>query len=729
MSIAHSLSPRSAIFVASVLSWFGSALGAIVIPYEKIVGPMVIMADDKSGQSLPLAPKFTRYNAIITDGFAQVRVIQTYINDFAEVKDMAYVFPLPHNGAVHAMQLRYKNWVYKAAIEQKEIAQKQFDSAVANGQQAALLLQNRPNIFEQHIASLKYGDTATIEIDVSFPLKWDGGVFEFTMPTMVADRYGANAATNGNGWNPPAKVQGQSLQFNIVLQTGFAVHKIQSPSHPLLNRSFNEGKPILEQREWVLSEAKLNPENARILYLESGTTYPNKDFVLRFERTATANDFSVASHWSASDSGGFFAYALYPDIIDTAGRQADIELVLLVDISGSQSGWPLDAEKSIARSLLGRLKSTDRLSVISFQNITTFAFPAERVVPATSGNIQTALSFIQGLVAGGGTELLNAVNTTLSVPQTSEHQRYYVFLTDGFITDEAAVIQAIRNHPSRPTVFTFGAGDNLNRSFLETSAGIGNGFATEILSGEPVETKVASAWEKIASPQLTDLEMDFGAAQVTQMLQPVQQRLYQGMPYLVYGRYARGGNVTVTLKANRKGQPITLSRQIQLDAEGNISTVIPKLWARSQIEKWSLEEGLTQKNKASIIAISKQFQVLSAYTAFIALVPTDLTAATPNPPMSTAIHETQWTSTPRMVPLSFSRDGAHWTLRLGAGEVLLDAVILDALGHVVYSKNHGSGVQVWVWDGKNKQGYALRTGHYFLKVRTTRGQYQMAFTK
>jgi Ca-activated chloride channel homolog len=730
MTFVISKFSRLALFPLAQLLGANLIQAAIVIPYEKIVGPMVIMADEKTGQSLPLAPKFTRYNGIITDGFAQVKVTQTYINDFADVKNMAYVFPLPHDGAVHAMQLRYKNLVFKAVIEPKDVAQKQFDSALANGQQAALLLQNKPNIFEQHIASLKFGDTASVDIEVSFPLKYVDGTFEFTMPTMVADRYGANPATTGNGWNPPANVHGQSLQFNLVLQTGFAIQKIQSPSHPVLNQTFAAGKPILDQRELVVSEALLSSENARIIYLESGDTYPNKDFVLRFERTKAENDFSVASHWSEKDTSGFFAYALYPDWNDSTTPAQNIEVVLLVDISGSQSGWPLDAEKSIARSILGRLKSTDRFSVLSFQNSTQFAFPAEKVVPATATNIQTALTFVNGLVAGGGTELLSAVNTTLAIPQTSEMQRYYVFLTDGFITDEASVIQAIRNHPSHPTIFTFGAGSNLNRSFLETSAGVGNGFATEIMSNEPIEPYVNSAWEKISTPQLTELEVDFGTAQVSQVILPSQQRLYNGLPYWVYGRYAQGGDFNVTLKANRQGQPITFSRQVHFDKEGNISTVIPKLWARTQIARWSLEEGLTEKNKAAIIAVSKQFQVLSEYTAFIALAPTSVPSQDVTPPMATTLLESSLTKPSQWSPISFSKVAGQWKLKLPNGERVLSFTICDAMGRVIVSSSNQKQLNelAWTWDGKNSFGQPIRNGRYFLRVQTSRGHFQVAFT-
>lgn len=716
-------------FILAILTllsvWRPASAQSSAIPYEQIRGPMVVMQDD-AGRNVPLSPEFTRFNVIITDGFAQTKVTQVYVNHHSNVKDMAYVFPLPHDGAVHGMRLQYKDSLYIARILEKSEAQRKYDSLVRAGGQGALLVLNRPNVFEQRIATLKKGDTATVEIEVSSPLKFVDGEFEFSMPTMVAERYGEGVPSSQMGWNPPANRSGQSLQFNVVLQTGYAITGVTSPTHPIEVQPFANAKPLLDARGMPIPGARLSQPHTDVVLLKTQEAYPNKDFVLRFKRDGAGQDFSVASHWLGSESGGYFAFSLYPDPEILTGTRTPIECVLLVDISGSQMGWPLEKEKAIAQNILGRLQTTDRLSVLAFSNNVTYAFPGENVVTATAANIEKARSFINGLVSGGGTELLNAIQTTLNLPQTSEHARYYVFLTDGFITNEDAIFTAIRNHPSRPTIFTFGAGGSLNRHFLETTAEIGNGFATELTESEAVEPKVEAAWSRIESPQLVDLVLDFGGAQVSEVLSPVSKRLYKGLPYLVYGRYSGGGEFDFTLKAQKQGTPITLTRKVKLDDEGNISTVVPKLWARTQIGLLRLAEGTTQSNKARIISLSLEHQVLSDYTAFLAMKPVVVSADNAiQPPMATDVREAKGR---HLSPFSLLRIGMQWLLRLAAGEYLLRVEVVDISGHRVktWQAHASQKITQWEWDGKNNQGQALRSGNYVLRMVTTRGVYTQA---
>jgi Ca-activated chloride channel homolog len=692
------------------------------IPYEQIRGPLVIMQDE-SGRNVPLAPEFTRYNVIITDGFAEAKVTQVYVNRFGAVKDMAYVFPLPHDGAVHGMRMQYKDSLYVARILEKSEAQRRYDSLVQSGGQAALLLQSRPNVFEQRIASLKRGDTATVEIEVSMPLKYVDGVFEFTMPTMVAERYGEGVPSSEMGWNPPADRSGQSLQFNVVLQTGYAVTSISSPSHQIDVQPFVDAKPLLDARAMLIEGARLTLPHNDVITLKTLEAYPNKDFILRFKRAQSENDFSVATHWLSEEQGGFFAFSLYPNPEILEGTRPKIELVLLVDISGSQSGWPLEKEKAIAHALLNKLESTDRVAVLAFSDNIYHAFPTEKVVTASSSNLQAAKTFIDRLSVEGSTQLLAAVNATLAVPQTSEHTRYYVFLTDGFITNEDAVIAAIRNHPSRPTVFTFGAGNNLNRHFLETSAAVGNGFATELISTESVTPKVDAAWERIESPQLTDLSLSYGAAQTSEVLAPVVKRLYKGLPYQVYGRYARGGEFEFVLNANRQGAPVTIKRKVILDAAGNISRVVPKLWARTQIGLLRIDEGTTQKNKARIISLSVEHQVLSDYTAFLAEKPQAVT--TDNNLNNGLPVDLREKVLRRLAPFSLTPWGNGYALTLAAGEVLLRIDIVDAAGRPVktWRGRASDAISYWVWDGHGDRGLALNAGRYLMRITTSRGTY------
>jgi len=461
------------ILLTGVWAAFGQT---VTFPVEEIQGPVCVLHDTARGVAFTMSPVHSQYNVIVTDGLAQIRLTQMFVNEYGGIRDIVYVFPLPHDGAVHAMAMVYHDSAYVARIYEKEEAQQIYDSVASSGGAAALLLQSRPNVFQQHLANIALGDTAWVRIEVSVPLKYNAGEYELSIPTMIGCRFpsaGADPVPGCSGWNPPADRDGSSLEFNVLVQTGYPVTGLESPTHALSVSAVEAVRPVLEQRMLLLPGDELPMAHNRAALLAAADSYPNRDFVLRFRRDNTACDFSMATCFDPDHPLGHFALNLFPDTTLFAGNRPNLEIVLLVDISGSQSGWPLQKEKEICGSILDRLLATDRLCVLAFSDNVYWCFGNQSAVDATAGNIATARTWIGNLSVIGGTQLLAGIQAALATPTTSEHQRYYVFLTDGFITNEEAIYSELRNHPSHPTVFTFGAGNNLNRYFLEQTAGKG----------------------------------------------------------------------------------------------------------------------------------------------------------------------------------------------------------------------------------------------------------------
>lgn len=702
-------------------------------PVDSIRGPVCVMYDTVLQRNVTLSPITSRYNVVVTDGIAHLRLTQTFVNPFAGVRDIVYVFPLPHDGAVHGMSMFYRDSLYTARIYERQQAQQMYDSVVAAGGSAALLVQTRPNIFQQRIANIARGDTAQVSVEVSAPLKYNAGVFELSIPTMIGERFQSMDAdpVPGTGfWNPPEDRDGQSLEVNVLLQTGYDITGIESPTHTLSVMPINTGRPVLEQRSLLTPDTELPMPCNRVAVLASASTYPNRDFVLRFSRANAVNDFTLASYYDPQLSLGHFALNLFPDPSLFNGARPNVEIVLLVDVSGSQSGWPLDREKQIASSILDRLAPTDRLTVLSFSDQVYWCYGSTSPVAASAQNIATARTWIEGLQTLGGTQLLAGVQAALSAPISTEHLRYYVFLTDGFITNESAILDEIKNHPTHPTVFTFGAGNNLNRYFLEQCAAIGNGYATEVTEYEPVVPKVDAAWQKIEAPQLRNVSVDFGNASVSDVIMPLGNNLYVGSPLPVYGAYRNGGLQTVTVTAYREGERVQFSKQITLAHGHNLNRMVPQMWARQRIEQLSAQQGATDTLKMPIIAVSIDYQVLCKYTAFLAIRPEPLARETPD----------GWTTIPGAISTETRGRPSHTdgTIRTAlqiavsagrlnilspAGESLLSFEVVDLSGRVVYkvSLDRAQGVGLVTWDCRTADGRLLSAGRYLVRVRTTSG--------
>ncbi|MBD3320993.1 MAG: VWA domain-containing protein [Chitinivibrionales bacterium] len=711
-----------------------SSLRAQYFNVDEIEGPVCIVQDSATGNPATLSPEISQYNIVVTDGLAHIKLTQLFVNHFTGVNDIVYVFPLPYEAAVHAMSMEYDSMLYKAEIFEKQEAQQIYDSMVSAGAIAALLLQDRPNVFQQRLANIPTGDSAFVQLELSMPLKYNDSFWELSIPTMVGERYQSAGASpvpsSGRLWNPPADRSGQGLQINVLIQTGFLISNLNSPTHPFNITQTGQSREILLKRSVIEEGDNLDMPYNQTALLHSAQTYPNKDFVLRFSRAQSDINYSLASFYEPSLSKGYFALNIFPDDSLFSGDRPDLEIILLIDISGSQGGWPLSKEKEIGNAILDKLKSTDRLSVLSFNTSVGWAFGNTTPVEASAANIERARNYINGLRSGGGTDLLSGVQAALSAPATSEHERYFVFLTDGFITNEDAIFEEIKNHPSNPTIFTFGAGNNLNRYFLEQSAAIGNGYATEITYNEDAGTLVDNAWQKIESPQLKNITVQFSGTGIHDLIMPLGTNLYVGSPVEMYGTYITGGPQIVQIKGYRDGSEVIIAETIELAQTLNCNRVIPKIWAKQLIEQLSNDEGTTQQHKDTIIELSITHQVLSKYTAFLAINPVPVDES--NSISGDFINATPARQDHTRVAGAFQLriEEGFLTLQFTADTRFLELKIFDCKGRLIYSlaSSEIQNTRLVKWDGILSDGTRLRSGNYIARIRTDRGIITRRFT-
>lgn len=75
----------------------------IVFDVSEIKGPVCVVRDSINSITFSMSPAHSRYNVIISDGFAHISLRQLFINPGFQIKSMVYVFPLPHNGSVNTM--------------------------------------------------------------------------------------------------------------------------------------------------------------------------------------------------------------------------------------------------------------------------------------------------------------------------------------------------------------------------------------------------------------------------------------------------------------------------------------------------------------------------------------------------------------------------------------------------------------------------------------------------
>jgi Ca-activated chloride channel family protein len=224
---------------------------------------------DPSVDHFPL--KATEVVVDISGVIADVRITQKYSNDGIRPIHARYIFPASTRAAVHGMIMTVGEQKIKAEIKERQVAQKKFDQAKAEGKNTSLLKQQRPNVFSMNVANIMPGDSISVDLHYTEMLIPTDGTYQFVYPTVVGPRFSTQPeadAPETDKWienpylsqdnSPPTK-----FDIGITLSTPIALQEIVCPSHEV---------DIFWENESVAAVGLTDPD----------TFSGDRDFILNF---------------------------------------------------------------------------------------------------------------------------------------------------------------------------------------------------------------------------------------------------------------------------------------------------------------------------------------------------------------------------------------------------------------------------------------------------------------
>lgn len=711
--------------------------------------------DDRVEAAIPSVK--TTVRIVAGDGFAHGKVIQIFRNPFDLPFEATYTFPLPHDGAVHGMKFRTSTGVFRADLKELEEAKEEYEKAKQEGKQASLLMQGQDNIFVQKLCNIPAGDSVTVEITFSMAVAYDMGSFELAFPTVVGPRFDPGTSPTGGGdlnpsYLPPATRSASTLDFSVLLLTPYEISNITSPHHDV--SILSTGMKSKLRNLGMLEGGEELPEglSPHLVLLNATGAIPNRDIVVRYKRADTGRELSVLS-WHNGEQG-YFAMQIYPDLVDTTGADLPVDMIFVLDVSGSMHGTPLARLKEIMRAMLDKARPVDRLSFIAFNNSTSNFH--ETPVEATSENITEARKWIDNLRASGGTRMQAGVTKGLSTPLDGNRIRIMSLITDGYIGDVHSIYREIEDDPAGTVAFTFGVGSSVNRELMDAAATAGDGIAKTILPGDDVEAIVSNFWTRIRTPQVSNIGIGWGG-DVSDLTMDFPTSLWYGQPLKVFGTYTEGGPRILTLTGKSDNGTITESYPCRFVTGSKLVESVPKMWAREVIENLMNEQAgdSREPNKEEILRISLAYDVLCKYSAFIAvadsvvnengeMVAMEVPVPVPegvDPHMSGASEEVydarQGTFGPSSAPAGVSVNRKpHTTVEARMVVVRTEESrlvfrlenvtdpntlirIYDFNGRLVRSWTFAELASqgfVWTWDFTDRQGVAVARGCYMLRI-------------
>ncbi len=604
---------RKAVFLTLLCLFFSISITAQKVTQGELE------AVSSEGKSIGLVPlKHTSVKAEISGFLSRVRVTQEFENNFTEKIEAVYVFPLPQNAAVDDMTMRIGERVIKGKIMRREEAREVYEAAKSNGQIASLLDQERPNIFTQSVANILPGEKIFIEISYVETLKYDGGTYEFVFPMVVGPRYnpGNAAGKTGGGFSPdttrvpdaskitpmPAKDRaGHDISIEVNLDAGVPVESVVSNSHQI--------------------ESAMLSANSFNVKLKNENTIPNKDFILKYDVAGKKIEDAVLTH--RNGKGGYFTLILQPPDKVNSEDVTPKEIVFVLDTSGSMSGFPIEKAKEAMKLALDGLHPQDTFNLITFAGDTHVLF--EKPVPASAENLQKAQAFLESRQGGGGTEMMKAITAALAPSDSQQHIRIVCFMTDGYVGNDMAIVGEIQKYKNA-RVFSFGIGSSVNRFLLDKMAEEGRGEVEYVALNDDGSAAAKRFHERVRSPLLTDISVDFGGLQVADVYPLRINDLFSAKPVVIHGRFTNAGSGIVKLKGKSFGREIVREIPVTFPENQPAHDVLATLWARTRIDDLMSRdyEGIQSGNskaeiKDTITNLGIEYRLMTQFTSFVAV--------------------------------------------------------------------------------------------------------------
>ncbi|MBI4347511.1 MAG: VWA domain-containing protein [Elusimicrobia bacterium] len=561
---------------------------------RRALGALSVVREGRRGR-LPLASVSIAARA--ARRVAEVTVTQAFVNPLGEALEAVYTFPLSGGCAVSRCELRVAGKLIVAELKERGEARAEYQEALAEGKRAALLEQERGDVFTLQVGNLPPGERAEVTLTYSEALPYlEDGTAELRLPLVVAPRYvpgtplSREPAGTGVEWDtdqvpdasrlsPPRLAPGFDPKVGLSIEVeleGDAVEDLACSQHAI---RLSGGKVALANKDELL----------------------DRDFVLRWRLSSGAVKPSLEKA-----KGGFAMLTLVaPPKTGFTGLPRDV--VFLLDRSGSMEGPKMASAARACSILLGTLAPRDRFAICAFDNDVEWF--GRELLAADDGNVARGDEFLRGIDARGGTELGGGLSEALRrLGEAKARAGVVVVITDGQVGHEGSILAAVQKELADARIFTVGIDTAVNEAFLSRLSAMGGGTATCCRPGAALEEALSAVAREIGEPLITGLRVE-GA----------QEAAPERLPDLFAGRAA-----TVFLKA--KGAVTVTGRWA--DGKAFSATVKPEsvalgaiehLWARARIRDLEDRFRAGEDVRARIVELSVKHSVLSRFTAYVAV--------------------------------------------------------------------------------------------------------------
>ncbi|WP_437625469.1 VIT domain-containing protein [Sorangium sp. So ce1151] len=550
----------------------------------------------------------------VMGGAARLVVRQRYRNDERRPIEAIYTFPLPGDATIAGFAMECAGRRLEGEVKEREAAFQAYDEAIATGHGAALLDEERRNVFTASVGNLLPGEETVVEVAFVQRLQADEGALRLMIPTLVAPRYIPGAPQGDR------TAHGGAAPTDLVPDADRISPEIARVDYGItLDIAFDLGREVAIESPSHAIEVRREEGHRQRVALRSDRAALDRDIVLLAAGAPGVQAGLVCDRTPGQE--GTFALTVVPDLFDAKRSPARRDVVFVVDVSGSMQGESIDQARRALRLCLRHLAEGDRFGVIAFSN--HFRALEQWLVPFTQQTLERGDAFVEGLVASGGTEMLQPLLAAVGMLGDAERDRVVVLLTDGQVGNEAQIVDEVAGLGKGVRIYTFGIGTNVSDLLVSDLARRTQGAAEFIHPGERIDEKVTAQFARATAVRVAGIEARFEGVDVGELAPAELPALVDGEPWVLHGRYSAPGTGRLQLRGSLRGERFYLEVPVELAAEAS-RPGLEALWAGARVrELEESERGLSGKRaeamRKRIVDLAVRHRVASKHASFVVI--------------------------------------------------------------------------------------------------------------
>jgi Ca-activated chloride channel family protein len=537
--------------------------------------------------------------------------------------EATYTFPMPAYAGVSRFVMTTQTRKVMGELKERGQARKEYTAAIAQGKQAAMTEQERPDVFTMTVGNIPAGEWVEVSLDLEGPLEWCDNQALFRFPLVVGERFtpgrqfldsqvGTGTAKDttevrdASRVSPPRILAGYpnpvelSIDISVQHASDSWWKQLQPPQSSLMELVFSP-----------------QPNGYRIVLPDTANRI-DRDLIVRIPMQA--EDINTALVCESDGDSHVFMLNVLPPAGLASARQGSRQVVVLLDRSGSMQGWKQTAACRAVCQLVDSLENDDKFNVLAFDDRVDQVIQGEPLARSTAYSRYQAQHAISKVDSRGGTAMMGPLNQGIELLRRCSNP-YLILITDGEVTNEKNILQWMSSNVQGVKVYTVGVGTAVNASFLKALSGHNGGTFTQVDSEDSLNQCLRQIRRLIEPPVLQNIHIEQSLVGDWKVVEHASVDLFAGSCQRLFAQAK--GRLPESLRVvaeDRNGTQWIRSVPITSGYSGRIIT---KIWARQQILE--LEYGNSVGRTGDefqapyITAHSLKYGVLSKFTAFLAV--------------------------------------------------------------------------------------------------------------